>query len=192
MNFEVALFVVITKSTLNFRSTLRSMTALQSTPSLLPVKTQSDQSIIIIIRSWSQLHNNIISVAYLEHFELHATSKGVSMVSRVDSLSSRPTQLKALPGGLFWDPRKTPPPRRKIIKRRWYLGQEGCDDGVDRSMFFIMVQADDSLSLLACWSLSLRMWMLRVGTDWLVLDAEVLMTGRTYQTPPCIVNGAQR
>ena len=45
-----------------------------------------------------------------------------SMLSHAASLSSRPTQLKALPGGLVCDSRKTPPPGVKNIK-----GGEGGD-----------------------------------------------------------------
>lgn len=112
------------------------------------------------------------------------------MPSRLASLSSRPTHLKALPGGLVCDSCKTPPPRRKIIKRGLYLGQEGCEDDLDRGVFFIKLLADDSLS---CASL--------LGSDRVDVDVDaalvltdrcwMLMSGRTYPTSSCIVDGAQ-
>lgn len=57
----------------------------------------------------SQFHYSIINVAS------YFTSKSGAMPSRVACLSSRPTQLKALPGGLVFDSRKTPLPRRRVI-----------------------------------------------------------------------------
>lgn len=77
------------------------------------------------------------------------TSESASMPPRVASLSSRPTQLKALPGGLVCDSRKTPPPRRKILKeggggiRCRAGGMWGWSEPGD---IFIQVPADGSLS----------------------------------------------
>lgn len=61
----------------------------------------------MIRKSWSP--------SFTKTLHYHA-SVNVPMVSRVSSPPIRPTQLKALPGGLLWDSRKTPPPSRQIIK----------------------------------------------------------------------------
>lgn len=87
----------------------------------------------------------------------------------LSSLSSRPTQLKALSGGLVCDSRKTPPPGLENIKEEgggWFgggshLGQEGCENGLNRAAFFLYRSQQMSGYLCFYLRFSFWTWMLR-------------------------------
>ena len=157
---------------------------------LRAVKSDSLRT-IYVIRSSQLLHYSTIHVTgYFPHSGLYAPVK----VSPCLLVSSRPTQLKALSAGLV-----CVTPGKHVLSYR--SDSETRLESESRDLFiylflhiniYIKMLADDSLCV--SWSFELvhvDAAAASVLTDWLVLDAEVLMSGRTSRTSPRIVDGDQ-
>eukprot|EP00064_Thunnus_orientalis_P022748 superscaffoldBa00007954_g22964 len=84
---------------------------------------------IKLLASLAEVKSSMSDSTYRRHEETEAEELlvlgSLTFNPQYKSLSSRPTQLKALPGGLVCDSRKTPPPGVKNIKE----GEEGPDLG---------------------------------------------------------------